>query len=158
MSAPRLARLARAAGVALLIAGQATAGEVTGRATVIDGDTLTVGGTRIRLYGIDAPERGQPRGRQATDALWRLVGGEKITCAWDELDRYGRALATCVLDDVDIGGEMVAHGWALAYRRYSKRYLRQEAEARYWGLGIWVDPNAVDPETWRRHQDRSDNR
>lgn len=158
MSAPRLARLARAAGVAVLVATQTSAGEVTGRATVIDGDTLSVGGTRIRLYGIDAPERGQPWGRRATDALWRLVGGERINCAWDELDRYGRALAVCLLDDVDVGGEMVAHGWALAYRRYSKRYLRQEAEARHWGLGIWVDPSAVDPETWRRHQDRSDNR
>ena len=83
---------------------------------------------------------------------------DRINCAWDELDRYGRALAICLLDDVDVGGEMVAHGWALAYRRYSKRYLRQEAEARHWRLGIWVDPSAVDPETWRRHQDGSENR
>ena len=120
---------------------------VSGRAKVIDGDTLHIAGTRIRLEGIDAPEAKQTCtrkgkglwdcGRAATDYLKHMTGGRKVTCESAGEDRYGRMLGWCAVDGKDINDAMVRSGFAWAFVRYSKRYVSAEHEAREAQAGIW---------------------
>ncbi len=94
---------------------------VTGRATIVDGDTLDIGGKRIRLFGIDAPEHGQTCqtesmsyrcGRDATTALADKINQRPVACHRKDVDRYGRVVARCEAKGRDIGKEMVRQGWA----------------------------------------------
>lgn len=159
--------LAKAAVLAALVlgwAGPASAAErIEGRASVTDGDTIAVEGTkaRIRLYGIDAPESGQTCddaagkrylcGTRAAEHLANLVGRSgRVTCFEEDRDRYGRIVAECVTpDNVVINAEMVRAGWALEYRQYSDgRYDREEAEAKAARRGIWQG-RFVEPAQWR---------
>ncbi len=120
---------------------------VSGRAKVLDGDTIEISGTRIRLEGIDAPETSQTCGRkgaglwrcgaEATAHLKRLTGGRQVTCESAGVDRYGRMLGWCKVDGVDINREMVASGFAWAFVRYSNRYVSAEREARDAEAGVW---------------------
>jgi endonuclease YncB( thermonuclease family) len=120
---------------------------ITGTAHAIDGDSITIKGHEIRLFGIDAPEGRQnclsvagktlSCGRQAHSALARRLAGRTVTCAQVELDRYGRMIARCKTGNTDINRWMVAQGHALAYRRYSNDYTDAEAEARAGKRGIW---------------------
>ena len=126
---------------------QAPSGPITGDVRVIDGDTIVVGDTRIRLEGIDAPETAQTCGRKwfgswpcgtaATEALAKLIGSKPVRCEPRGLDKYGRTLATCFVDGHDINAQMVRQGYAWAFVRYSTSYVREEAAARAEGLGIW---------------------
>ncbi len=134
------------------------AANLSGPARVIDGDTLDVGGTRVRLHGVDAPEAAQscftaaagwPCGRRATQALAALLDGGSVACAVRDRDRYGRAVAVCRRDGVDVNGWLVAEGWAVAYRRYSHAYVELESAARAAGRGIWAGEFAM-PWDWRR--------
>ena len=122
------------------------AGAVSGSARVIDGDTLDVGGVRIRLHGIDAPESGQSCraggnrwscGRDAARALAGRIGGRSIACQERDRDRYGRVVAVCSASGMDLNAWMVAEGWAFAYRRYSKVYVGEESAARAARRGVW---------------------
>lgn len=146
--------------IAFALISPAHAGDLVGRATVIDGDTLEIHGQRIRLEGIDAPESRQPCTHRETGQNWRcgqraalwlsdLIGAQTVTCTPAGADRYQRVLAHCSVGGQDIGSEMVRKGWAMAYVRYSNRYEPEEAEARKAGVGIWqteFDP----PWDWRR--------
>jgi endonuclease YncB( thermonuclease family) len=99
----------------------------TGLVQVVDGDSLRKGDTDIRLYGIDAPEYRQSCkdkhsteyscGKQSANALRGLVKGQEVSCSSVETDRYGRAVAVCRVGGLDINGEMVRLGWAVAYSR-----------------------------------------
>lgn len=109
--------------------------------TAIDGDTLKLGGNTIRLYGIDAPElkqvcRGWPAGSLAQEALGAMVVGRRVTCEGKGNDQYGRMLAVCRADGVDIGAEIVRSGMAWSFTKYSGIYLSQEIEARTADLGV----------------------
>src|SRR5262249_34848907 len=116
------------------------AAEITGRATkVVDGDSLEIGGDRIRLYGIDAPEGRQDCrrngqawrcGDDAAAHLRRLVQGATLRCTPRDTDEYGRSVSVCRNGSVDINAEMVRAGFALAYRHYSNDYVDEENEAR----------------------------
>jgi endonuclease YncB( thermonuclease family) len=117
----------------------AAAGEVvSGRARVIDGDTLDVAGVRVRLFGIDAPEHRQKCGAgegawACGDAAARRLGAltaPGVRCTGHEHDRYRRLVATCEAGGVDIGERMVAEGFAWAFVRYSEAYVATEAAAR----------------------------
>lgn len=111
---------------AVLWSAQAQSEPVAGVASVIDGDTLEIHGQRVRLFGIDAPESGQPCetaqgerwrcGRDAAIALADLIGRAPIQCDPQDIDRYGRVVAVCYQGNLDIGAEMVRAGWAVAYR------------------------------------------
>ncbi|WP_295820049.1 thermonuclease family protein [uncultured Deinococcus sp.] len=114
-------------------------GTLTGAATVIDGDTLDIAGTRVRLYGIDAPESAQTCrragrtyacGQEAVTALRGLLGGQAVTCQRRDTDRYGRTVAVCRVGGTDVNAWMVSRGHALAYREYGTDYVPQENEAR----------------------------
>lgn len=131
---------------------------LTGPARVIDGDTMVVNGERIRLHGIDAPELDQvfwcrgkrmASGPMAMAALEALVAGVQVRCEPIERDRHGRLVAKCYSPNgVDIGRRMVAAGWALAYRRYSRDYVGAEAQARAARRGMWRGQFAK-PWAWR---------
>jgi endonuclease YncB( thermonuclease family) len=130
----------------------------TGTLQVVDGDSLRRGNMDIRLHGIDAPEYRQtcrdkhgseyPCGKQATNALRGLVGKREISCRSIETDRYGRAVAVCRIGALEINGEMVRMGWAVAYARHSFSYVRLEAEARRAKRGIWAGSFET-PENYR---------
>ncbi len=96
---------------------------VAGR--IIDGDTFYLEGveTRLRLWGVDAPERKQPGGAEATEALTALVAGRTLACEEMDRDRYRRIVARCTLDDGrDIARVMIDVGAATEMLRYSGGY------------------------------------
>ena len=142
--------------------GSATAnasrGAVSGKARVVDGDTLEIGGVRIRLHGVDAPESRQtciaagrrwPCGERATRALAGRIAGRTVACEERDRDRYGRIVAVCRHGGQDVNAWMVSQGLALAYRRYSRDYVAEEASARDARLGMWRG-DFVPPWDWRR--------
>lgn len=142
------------------ISGQAAGSEIlTGVASVIDGDTLDIHGTRIRLHGIDAPESAQlcldsdqkpwRCGQQAALALAERIGRTLVRCEKRDVDRYQRIVAVCRLGDTDLNGWMVRQGWAVAYRRYSMDYVEAENAAQQARAGIWIG-RFIDPASWRR--------
>ena len=132
--------------------------DVSGHARVIDGDSLEIGGTRIRLFGIDAPERGQSCetggelwvcGGLARVRLEERISGRRVVCEERDRDRYGRIVAVCRAGGEDLNAWMVSEGWALAYRRYSEAYVDEEARAKAARVGIWRG-DFVPPWDWRR--------
>jgi len=128
------------------IAGPALA-DFSGTIRVIDGDTFQVGETRVRLFGIDAPENGQPctdaRGRNidcgdwVTDQVAAMYDGRTGTCSEIEKDRYGRSVATCVVHGQDVGAQIVSEGLAWAFLRYSDAYALDEKAAAVAERGVW---------------------
>lgn len=131
---------------------------LTGTARIIDGDTLEVRGSRVRLHGIDAPESAQrcrsegrawSCGREATRALAGRIGSRPVACKEHDRDRYGRVVAVCRVAGEDVNAWMVASGWAFAYRKYSMRYVAEEIAAKTAGRGVWRG-DVVAPWDWRR--------
>ncbi len=134
-------------------------GRPTGVVRVIDGDTLDVGGTRVRLHGIDAVEAQQtcrteqgvewPCGAWVKAEVTRIYDGARANCATRDIDRYGRAVARCTVAGKDIGAALVSAGLATAYRRYSKDYVALETAAAKADRGLWA-MQAQSPEAFRR--------
>lgn len=140
---------------------------VIGIASVADGDTLTISGSRIRLVDIDAPELDQsctdsqgrdwPCGRQASSQLRERVRGRELTCRPRSQDKYGRSLSVCSLPDkTDINGWMVEQGWAVT-SGFANIYGAQEADAKASKRGLWGG-TFTPPREWRRQHPRSDDR
>ncbi len=137
------------------------ANAISGKPLVVDGDSLKFGSVAVRLHGIDAPEANQVCSRsgqewrcgfEATAALAALVENHWVDCSELDKDRYGRIIAVCSTGGplgVELNREMVAAGWAIAYRRYSSEYNIEEEEAQKSGLGIWSG-SFIEPEQWRR--------
>ena len=134
----------------------------TGGARIIDGDSLRLAESEVRLFGIDAPEyrqdcedqsgRNWPCGKDATQALDQMTRGRAVTCVTEESDRYGRNVATCRTETHDLNAEMVRTGWAMAYRHHSTAYVDEENEARLAKRGIWRG-RFENPKLWRdRHR------
>ena len=137
---------------------------ISGRAKIIDGDSLEVAGERIRLFGIDAPEgRQQCRdangqdyacGREAARILTALIGGRPVSCTLVTHDQYARDVATCQAEGRDLGEAMVRAGYARDYARHSKgRYAAAERDARAARRGIWAG-ESEDPAAWRKREIR----
>ena len=126
---------------------------------VIDGDTLQIGETHFRLFGIDAPEESQTCeaagggpyacGDASRLALVALIGSSPVTCQPRDTDRYGRTVAICEAGGRDLGAALVESGQAVAYVRYSKRYLPQQAAAQLARRGMWAG-SFVMPWDWRK--------
>ena len=131
---------------------------------VSDGDTIRSGQLRIRLHGIDAPERQQhcttpdgarwACGNAARDALKTLVASvAALDCQITDVDRYGRLIMRCFAGEVDVGARLVRTGMALAYRRYADDYIADEEAARAARLGLWAGQFDA-PWDWRRSKQR----
>jgi endonuclease YncB( thermonuclease family) len=146
--------------LATMISGAALA-DIVGRASVIDADTIEIHGQRIRLHGIDAPEKGQPCfdasgkpyrcGQIAAMALDEFIGASPVACRERDIDRYGRTVATCAVRGVDIEAWLVRNGHAFAYRRYSSDHIAAEQEAKNAKKGIWAG-EAQPPWEWRKER------
>jgi endonuclease YncB( thermonuclease family) len=108
-----------------------------GLAAVTDGDTIRIGADRIRLHAINAPERNEPGGRAATNALRSIIAGRPVRCVWNGDKTHRRYVAVCTVGDVDLGRELVRRGYAAACPRYSRRYMTVERRAKARRLGIW---------------------
>jgi endonuclease YncB( thermonuclease family) len=134
---------------------------IMGRAWVVDGDSIRIGGVSIRLDGIDAPEWDQTCG-DGKGQTWRCglmasrqlrdqVRGREISCRPRAHDRYGRTLATCSLSNgTNLNGWLVRQGWAVA-TGFSSIYGAEEAEAKSERRGIWSG-SFMFPWEWRQQK------
>ena len=135
------------------------ANEIFGNAIVIDGDTIKILNKRIRLHGIDAPEKKQKCiksikeyncGIVATEALIKKINKNKVDCLLQtNKDRYNRFIGVCFVGQIDINRWMVKNGYAVAYSRYSKDYILDEKFAKINKLGLWSG-TFLRPEKWRK--------
>ena len=137
------------------------AAELVGRATVTDGDTLTVAKQRIRLWGIDAPESAQqctgkdgrtwPCGRRSAAALDGYLLEKTVRCQPKDTDRHGRVVAECFVfvQGASVNRWMVRSGWAVAYRQYATAFIADEADARQHQRNLWQGPFQM-PADYRR--------
>jgi len=134
---------------------------LSGMATVIDGDTISIAGTHIRLQGIDAPEWQQtctdangaswPCGRTAARELSGLLRGMSLMCKTTDFDQYDRVLAVCSLPDgSNVNAWLVRQGWAVAFGR-SRLYASAEAEAKAAKRGVWQGA-FTRPSEWRERE------
>ena len=135
---------------------------------VIDGDSLEINGNKIRLFGIDAPEKKQickkpyliisflnfqrdyRCGLMATNQLKKFNNNRTIKCISKNKDRYNRYLSTCYLKKIDINSWLVKNGYAVVYKRYSKKYILEERHAKKNKLGVWQG-TFQNPEEWRKN-------
>jgi len=154
----------------LVLSDVAVPGELAGQASVIDGDTLEIGGERIRLWGIDTPESSQlcraddsrvyRCGAKAANELDAFIAGRPVFCTPLSQDQYGRTVASCSVNGADLGEWLVRNGLALDWPQYSKgRYAAVQREADRAGRGGWagsyVAPLAVPrvpPRTGQSHE------
>lgn len=146
--------------VALVAVSQAALGQqlVGGIGKAKDGDSLMVGETEVRLFGVDAPEFDQTctRDKQAwncggaaAEQLMALVTGKEVECVSMGLDDHKRLLGRCTVRGTDVNETMVSSGYAVAYRRYSTDYAPAEDAAKAAKVGIWVGSFEA-PERFRR--------
>ena len=130
---------------------------------VQDGDSITVLDEthtqhKIRLSGIDAPERRQAFGNVAKESLAEQVAGQSVAVEWDKVDRYGRKVGKVLLGGLDSNLVQVKRGLAWHYKKYEREqspadrqsYAVAEAEARAAKLGLWRDAEPTPPWEFRR--------
>ena len=144
--------------------------EINGTPKIIDGDTIHINNKKIRLEGIDAPEikqqckkpflkisaiigyqfnKNYSCGIMARIKLVEKINNSKVKCIVTSKDRYKRFIATCYKDNINLNKWMVRNGYAVAYRRYSKDYVRDEEYAKENKLGVWEGSFTM-PEKWRK--------
>ncbi len=126
---------------------------------IIDGDTVEVMGEgtkpfKVRLMGIDAPERRQPYGKKSKQVLSDLVYKKIVRLVGSKQDRYGRTLARLYVGEVDVCAAMVESGAAWVYRRYTSDPILYEAEelAKENKRGLWAFPDPMSPWQWRKRK------
>ena len=113
---------------------------------IIDGDTINLNNEKIRFTGIDTPELKQTCnknneiiycGIQARQLLINKIGKNKVNCVKEGKDQYKRTLAECFVNDLSLSSYLVKNGYAFAYRKYSKKFIKDEDYARINSLGMW---------------------
>ncbi len=141
---------------------------IFGNAKVIDGDTIKINKKKVRLFGIDAPEKKQickkayleffififqknyKCGEKSTLALLKKVKNKKIKCVLEKnKDIYKRFIGTCYIKNQDINKWLVKNGYAVSYKKYSKKYLLDEQYAKENKLGLWRG-SFMRPDKWRK--------
>ena len=129
--------------------------KISGFAKIVDGDTIKINSKKIRLYGIDAPEKKQKCkktyltisfmsftkdymcGEVSTQKLIKKINNQKLNCNIIDVDRYKRLIGECFKRNINLNSWMVSNGYAVAYRKYSKKYVSDEINAKNNKLGIW---------------------
>ena len=153
-----------------LLLSNVLADEITGVPKIIDGDTIHIDGNKIRLEGIDAPEIKQQCKKVSFEILSNIglifykdyscgivskeklvekIGRSTIKCISSSKDRYKRYIATCFKNKTNLNQWLVRNGHAIAYRRYSKKYVTDEDFAKDNELGLWKG-KFINPEKWRK--------
>ena len=121
--------------------------------SIHDGDTITVLNgkeqTKVRLYGMDAPEKKQDYGQKSRQFLASLIAGQVVEVEPKGKDRYKRTLGIIHYKDQDINAQMVLNGYAWAYVKYSIIYVDQEKTARENKRGLWQSSEPTPPWEWR---------
>ena len=122
---------------------------------ISDGDTITIltqqrKQVKVRLYGIDAPEKKQPYGQKSRQFLASLIAGQIVEVEPKGKDRYKRTLGIIYYKGQDINAQMVLNGYAWAYVKYSRMYVDHERLAREKKRGLWQSSNPTPPWVWRR--------
>ena len=123
---------------------------------VADGDTISVmhegKAEKIRLHGIDCPEKGQPFGKRAKQFTSDMVFGKIVEIKPTTTDRYGRTVAWVYVDDICLNEELLKAGLAWHFKKYSQdtKLAALENDARSKEIGLWSDKNSVPPWEWRR--------
>lgn len=146
---------------ALLLSGVAFSSDLAGRVVgVADGDTVTVlsntqAGPRefkIRLAGIDAPEKAQPFGAASKKTLSAMCFGRGATVSIEATDRYGRIVGHVTCDGLLANLEQLRAGMAHAYLQYKPpaEYVMAERSARERGIGLWSQSEPIAPWDWRK--------
>ena len=144
----------------------AWADTLTGRVIgVADGDTITVLDAanvqhKIRLSGIDCPEKSQPYGQAAKQSMSDQVYDRQVSVETSKIDRYGRQIGKVLIGGVDANLEQLKRGLAWHYKKYEREqppedratYAGAEIEARGAGRGLWADPAPVAPWDWRHRK------
>jgi endonuclease YncB( thermonuclease family) len=135
------------------------ASEIYGLPIITDGDTIKISNNKIRLHGIDAPEKKQKCTKNkkkyncgvfATLALTKKIGKKLVKCLTQKKkDRYNRFIGICFVEHEDLNKWMVRNGYAVAYKRYSKDYILDEEFAKTNKLGLWSG-TFLNPEKWRK--------
>jgi endonuclease YncB( thermonuclease family) len=123
---------------------------------VLDGDTVLIrrarGLVKIRLAGIDAPEKGQAFGDISSRTLADMVKGKRVKVASQAVDQYGRIVANLGVDGLDVNAEQVRRGMAWEYSNHhgNKTLVALQDEARQAGRGLWAQPDPMPPWRWRK--------
>ena len=154
----------------LIFLSDTTAEEISGVPKIVDGDTVHINDNKFRLEGIDAPEMRQKCkkvslkisfiigftfykdyscGKVSKEKLTNKISGSEIKCVFTTKDRYKRYIATCYKEKTNLNQWMVRNGYAIAYRRYSKKYVPDEDFAKENKLGLWQG-KFMNPEKWRK--------
>ena len=132
---------------------------ILGKATIIDGDTIHIGENKIRLHGIDAPEYKQTCtidkemwncGIESKIALENFILKKQVQCKIIDVDQYRRFIGMCFLENQNINQYMVRNGWAIAYRYYSMKFVKDEEFAKKNKLGIWQG-SFIEPYLFRKN-------
>ncbi|MEQ1527281.1 MAG: thermonuclease family protein [Gallionella sp.] len=139
----------------LLVSHLAFGEEFTAKVVaVLDGDTVLVkrarGLVKVRMAGIDAPEKGQPFGESSKRSLSVLVKGKQITVKSQAIDQYGRMVASISLNGLDVDAEQIRRGMAWAGMRSNKVMRTLQEEAKRAPRGLWALSNPVPPWDWRK--------
>lgn len=130
---------------------------------VTDGDTITVLDSantqyKVRLAGIDAPERKQPYGQVSKRSLSDLIYNKSVLVDWSKRDRYDRIVGKVWVNDLDANLEQIKRGLAWHYTKYKKEqpledrlsYLHAEEDAKASRVGLWIESNPIPPWDWRK--------
>ena len=113
---------------------------------IIDGDTINIGSSKYRFSGIDTPEMKQSCsngnkiimcGLLAKNALIKKINNRPVLCKKETIDRYKRFIAECFVNKKSLSKYLVRNGYAFAYRRYSKKFIKDEQYAKENKLGLW---------------------
>ena len=125
---------------------------------ITDGDTIKINGEKIRFSGIDTPELKQDCikeniknscGLKAKKILVEKIGNNKVSCLREGKDQYNRTLAECFVNNESLSSFLVRSGYAFAYRRYSKKFIKDEDYAKSKKFGMWSMEFDY-PWDWRR--------
>ncbi|MDA9684118.1 thermonuclease family protein [Candidatus Pelagibacter bacterium] len=156
--------------ILLIFVSKVTAEEISGIPKIIDGDTVHINNYKFRLEGIDAPEMKQQCkkeslkissiigfsfykdyscGQVSKAKLKAKINRSKIKCIFTSKDRYKRYIATCFKGETNLNQWMVRNGYAIAYKKYSKKYVSDEDFAKGKKLGLWQG-KFMSPEKWRK--------